>query len=152
VLQSDHAAVDLSLSRSSSIAAILPLHRTICTPQHWPPRWLPTPLELRATPRHRSPRQRASIHPMQQVDVALKAHVARVCFKCFKGILQVFQMDVKKVDRNVAYVAIVVHVCCKRLFIMFHLFFLMYLSGCCICFTHMLPVFYLLMLRMFGSF
>jgi hypothetical protein len=33
------------------------------------------------------------------------------------------RMDVAKVDRNVAYVAIVVHICCKLLFLMFHLFF-----------------------------
>jgi hypothetical protein len=32
-------------------------------------------------------------------------------------------MDVEKVDQDVAYVAMVVHVCCKRLFQMFYLFF-----------------------------
>jgi hypothetical protein len=32
-------------------------------------------------------------------------------------------MDVAKVDWDVAYVAIAVHVCCKHLFPMFHLFF-----------------------------
>jgi hypothetical protein len=41
----------------------------------------------------------------------------------------------------------IVHVCYKRLFLMFHIFFRrmlqVYLSGCCICFTHMLQVFYL---------
>ena len=56
-----------------------------------------------------------------------------------------FNMDVKQVDRDVAYVAMVVHVCCKRLFSMFHLFFRrmlqVCLSECCICFTHMLQVF-----------
>ena len=34
-------------------------------------------------------------------------HVASVCFKCFicfRGMLQVFCMDVAKVDRDVAYV------------------------------------------------
>jgi hypothetical protein len=31
----------------------------------------------------------------------------------FRGMLQVFQMDVVKVDQNVAYVAMVVHICCK---------------------------------------
>jgi hypothetical protein len=55
--------------------------------------------------------------------------------------------DVAKVDRDVAYVAIVVHVCCKHLSPMFHLFFRrmlqVCLSQCCICFTHMLQVFYL---------
>jgi len=63
-------------------------------------------------------------------------------------------MDVEKVDRDVAYVAMAIHVCCKRLFQMFHLFFQMYVanvfiwllhmfhtyvasvfSGCCVCFT-----------------
>ena len=38
-------------------------------------------------------------------------------------MLQVFHMDVYKVDRDVAHVAMVVHVCCKLLFLMFHLFF-----------------------------
>ena len=58
-----------------------------------------------------------------------------------------------KIDRDVAYVAMVVHVCCKRLFPIFHLFFRrvlqVCLSGCCICFTHMLQVFYQ-MLHMFA--
>jgi hypothetical protein len=35
------------------------------------------------------------------------------CFRCFIGMLQVFHM-------NVAYVAMVIHVCCKLLFSMFH--------------------------------
>ena len=48
------------------------------------------------------------------------------CFKCFKyfsGMLQGFHMDIAKVDRDVIYVAIVVHLCWKGLFPMFHLFF-----------------------------
>jgi hypothetical protein len=69
---------------------------------------------------------------------------------CCKHMIQVFQLlqmyDVAKVDRNDAYVAVVERECCKRLFPMFHLFFQTYiascLSGCCICFTHMLQVFY----------
>ena len=36
-------------------------------------------------------------------------------------MLQVFEMDVAKVVRDVAYVAMVVHVCCKGVFPMFHL-------------------------------
>ena len=81
-------------------------------------------------------------------------HVAIVCFKClrcFRGMLQVFHVDVAKVDRDVA---MVVYVYCKLLFPMFHLFFQTYiasvfiwmlhmfhtyvgsvLSGCCICFA-----------------
>jgi hypothetical protein len=50
-------------------------------------------------------RRRASI-PKQQGDDALKAHVANVCFKyfrCFIGTLQVFHMDIAKVDQDVAY-------------------------------------------------
>jgi hypothetical protein len=51
-----------------------------------------------------------------------------------------FHADIIKVDRHVAYVAIVVHVCCKLLFPMFHLFFsdacCKCLSRCYICFTH----------------
>jgi hypothetical protein len=56
----------------------------------------------------------------------LKTHVASVCFKCFRcfwGMLQVLQMDVAKVGRDVVYVGMVVHVCCKCLFLMFHLCF-----------------------------
>jgi hypothetical protein len=34
----------------------------------------------------------------------------------------------QKVDREVTYVAVVVHMCCKRMFLMFHLFFL---NICC---------------------
>jgi hypothetical protein len=53
-------------------------------------------------------------------------------------------MDVVKVDR---YVAIFVHVCCKLLSPIFHLCFgrmlQVCLSICCICFTHILHVFYL---------
>jgi hypothetical protein len=37
-------------------------------------------------------------------------------------MLQVFHVYVAKVDRDVAYVAMVMHVCCKRLFQMFQLF------------------------------
>jgi hypothetical protein len=35
----------------------------------------------------------------------------------------VYHIDVAKVDRDIAYVAMAIHVCCKRLFQMFHLFF-----------------------------
>jgi hypothetical protein len=44
-------------------------------------------------------------------------------FKCFGDMLQGFHMDVAKVDQDVAYVAMDIYVCCKRLFQMFHLFF-----------------------------
>ena len=56
-------------------------------------------------------------------------------------------MDVAKVDQDVAYVAMVAHVCCKHLFPMFHLLFRLMLQVCLsrygICFKHMLQVFYL---------
>jgi hypothetical protein len=45
----------------------------------------------------------------------------------------VFHMDVVKVDRDVAYVAIAIHVSCKHLFHVFHMFFQ----------THIVIVFYL---------
>jgi hypothetical protein len=41
----------------------------------------------------------------------------------------VFHVDVAKVDRDVAYVAIIVHVRCKCLFPMFHLFFQTYVAN-----------------------
>jgi hypothetical protein len=65
----------------------------------------------------------------------LEANVAGIyfkCFKCFRGMLQVFHMDIAKVDRDVSYVAIVVHVCYERLFQMFHLFFKHMLQVCVI--------------------
>jgi hypothetical protein len=56
----------------------------------------------------------------------------------------VFHMYVAKVDRNVSYVAMVVHICCKHLFQMFFKHMLQVcLSGCYICFTHTLQMFYL---------
>jgi hypothetical protein len=67
----------------------------------------------------------AVLHP-PDCHVLLKAHVASVCFecpRCFKGILQMFHMDVAKVYRDTAYVAMVVYVCCKDLLPMFHLCF-----------------------------
>jgi hypothetical protein len=45
-------------------------------------------------------------------------------------------MDVVKVDRDIAYVAMVVHVCCKLLFLMFHLFFQMYTTNVFIWMLH----------------
>ena len=61
----------------------------------------------------------------------MKAHVASIyykCFRCFRGMLQVFHMDVAIIDRDVAHVSMVVHVCCKRLFQMFHLLFQTYVK------------------------
>jgi hypothetical protein len=53
-------------------------------------------------------------------------HVSRVRFKCFRcsiSMFQLFHVDVVKVYRDVAYVIMLAHVCCKLLFLMFHLFF-----------------------------
>jgi hypothetical protein len=41
----------------------------------------------------------------------MKAHVAIVCLKCFRGMLQLLYIDVAKVDRNVAHVVMDIHVC-----------------------------------------
>jgi hypothetical protein len=63
--------------------------------------------------------------------VLLKVRVASVCFeflRYFRGMLQAFQMDVAKVDQDVAYVTMVVHVCCKGMLPMFHLCFS---NACC---------------------
>jgi hypothetical protein len=40
----------------------------------------------------------------------LYTYVASVCFSCFKRMLQVFYLDV-------AYLAVVIHICCKRMFV-----------------------------------
>ena len=60
-------------------------------------------------------------------------------------MLQVFHLDVAKVDRNIAHVAVAIHVCFKCMFQIFHLVFLdvclqSVLSRCCICF-HIYEVF-----------
>jgi hypothetical protein len=41
----------------------------------------------------------------------------------------VFHMDVAKVDQDVAYVAMVLYVYCKLLFVMFHLVFQAYVAN-----------------------
>ena len=61
-------------------------------------------------------------------------HVASVCFR---GVLQVFHIDVAKVDRDVAHVAMAIHVCFKCMFRMFHLFFHTYVCKCFIWMLHM---------------
>jgi hypothetical protein len=59
----------------------------------------------------------------------LKEHVATMCFKRFRGMLQVFRIgvakvdrDVAKVDRDVAHVAMAMHICFECMFQMFHLY------------------------------
>jgi hypothetical protein len=90
----------------------------------------------RCCPRRRSPLEghghcqrhgRRDARP-QQGDVAMKAHVGSICFKyfrCFRGMLQLFHMDVAKVDRRWFTCCKCSKACCKcfrGLFEMFHLF------------------------------
>jgi hypothetical protein len=83
----------------------------------------------------------------QQVHVALKAHVASICFKyfrCFRCMFQEFHLNVAKVHLDVVYVAIAIYTCCKRMFQVIHVFktYIITISsryckarfGCCICF------------------
>jgi hypothetical protein len=64
----------------------------------------------------------ASCKPIFQVfhlDVAYVAMTLPACFKCFIYfvlMLQVFHLDVTKVDLNVTYVVMPIHVCFKRIF------------------------------------
>ena len=48
-----------------------------------------------------------------------------------------FQMDVAKVDRDIAYVTMVIHVCYKGLLPMFHLCFRLYVASVFIWILHM---------------
>jgi hypothetical protein len=46
-------------------------------------------------------------------------YIENICFnccRCSRGMLQVFRIDVVKVDQNITYVAMTIHVCCKCLF------------------------------------
>jgi hypothetical protein len=142
-----------------------PAHSSRSTRTMWRPAApFSTDLSRPSPPERRGSRHRRALHGLHQWtpdngelpffqaqgDVALKLYVASVyfkCFRCFRGMLQVFYMGIAIVDRDVAHVAIVVYICCKRLFQLFHLFFIcmlhMCLFRCYICFTHMLQVFYL---------
>jgi hypothetical protein len=89
------------------------------------------------------------ISSKQRGDICV-AHVVSLCFKCFRcfiQMLQVFHLDVAKIDRDIAHVSMTIHVCFKCKFQMLHLFFQTFaanvLFGCCICFTRTLQVFYL---------
>jgi hypothetical protein len=67
----------------------------------------------------------------------LKEHVTNICFecfRCFKNMLQVFYINVAKVNRDVT---ICVHVCCKGLLLIFHLCFRTYVANVFICKLHM---------------
>jgi hypothetical protein len=66
------------------------------------------------------------------------------CLRCFICMLQVFRVDVAKVDWDVAYVVMAINICCKHLFQMFQLFqtdVARVLSVCCKCFIRMLHMF-----------
>jgi hypothetical protein len=59
--------------------------------------------------------------PKQQGDILLKLHVVSICLNCFKyfrGILQVFYIDVTKLDQDVVHIAIVFSSVSQK----FHLF------------------------------
>jgi hypothetical protein len=93
--------------------------------------------------------------PHAPTHVALKENVVNLCVKCFRCsrcMLQVFHMDIAKVDLNVVYVAVAIHVFLgiySKFFIYFPAqkkFHLLQtcckcFSRCCICcsgYTHML--------------
>jgi hypothetical protein len=50
-------------------------------------------------------------------------HIASVHFKCFRYFGRTFHMDVAKVDRDITYDAMFVHICCEHLSPMFYLCF-----------------------------
>jgi hypothetical protein len=56
------------------------------------------------------------------------------------NVLEVYvtiHMDVAKIDGDVLYVAMVVHLCCKLLFLIFHLLFQTYVASVFIWILHM---------------
>jgi hypothetical protein len=69
------------------------------------------------------------IRPSGKVRLRTGIACCKVCLRYFILMLQVFHVDVAKVDQNVSYVAMVVHVCCKLLFPMFELFFQTYVAS-----------------------
>jgi hypothetical protein len=63
--------------------------------------------------------------------------------------LQVFHIDIVKIDRDVAHVAIVVHVRCKRPFQMFYLFFQTYVASVLIWMLHLFHTYIASFIQMF---
>jgi hypothetical protein len=59
--------------------------------------------------------------PLPPPPPMLQTYVSSV-LDCIRCMLQMFHMDIAKVDQDVASVASVSEACCKRLFKMFHLF------------------------------
>jgi hypothetical protein len=41
---------------------------------------------------------------------------------CFRDMLQLFYIDIAKIDQDVAHVAMAIHICFNCMFQMFHLF------------------------------
>jgi hypothetical protein len=80
---------------------------------------------------------------LQQGGVTMEAHVASVCFKCFRrfrGTLQSFHMDVAKVDRGCCTYC----KCFRCMLQLFHMDVTKVDQGCCTycnCFRSMLQVF-----------
>jgi hypothetical protein len=90
------------------------------------------------------PRWRDALHRTRPTAVLSLHRVGFKCFNCFKNMFKCFRMDLTKVNRDVAYVAIVVHVCYECLLSMFYLFstyVASVLSWCCVCLQWFLSFF-----------
>jgi hypothetical protein len=61
----------------------------------------------------------------------LKAHVANVCFTCFRRMLQVFYNGVANVDWDAAHIATAIYVCFKCMFQLFQTYVASVSSGYC---------------------
>jgi hypothetical protein len=74
------------------------------------------------------------------------AYVRYKCLRRFRCMLQLFHLDVAKIDREMLHILHMLQVfqkhvasVCSRCFICFQTYVaIVFLSGCCICFTHML--------------
>jgi hypothetical protein len=68
-------------------------------------------------------------------------------------MFQVFHADLAKVDRDVAYFSLIVYVCCKCLFLLFHLFFQTYVASVFIWMLYMFHTYVAsVMLHMFHTY
>jgi hypothetical protein len=114
-----------SRARTALHSPHVALHRTSCLPPRLPLRLA----EVR--PLRRCIKLRADIklhveHPLWATSIW--AHVAAVCFMCFRCTMHMFHLDIAKSRSGVVYVAMTIDVCCKCMFQ---------------CFKRMLQVFYL---------
>jgi hypothetical protein len=64
------------------------------------------------------------------LDVAYVTVALYACFTCFRLMLQVFHLDIAKVDLNVAYVVMTIHACFKHMFQVFQMYVVNISSGC----------------------